>query len=229
MKKIQIQFIAVALLLFSINFSFAQISIGAKAGVYTSFLSTTDAVDNVTPDIESVTSPTFGLVSEIAIGENFAFQPELLYTTKGFKMTESMNINLGGLPIPAGVTARTKINYLELPLLAKYKFGENNLKFNIMAGPVLGYAINGHLKSDANLIIDINTVKNKIDLDALNYERFEVNAAVGAGVTYEMEGGKLFADVRYVQGFTDLYKAPVVDLNLRNRGVGVTVGYMVNF
>lgn len=210
------------------TFSFAQILVGAKAGVYTSFIDVTDAAEGLTQNVEGLTTPTYGLVAEIG-GENFSFQPELLYTTKGFKVNEGININLGGLPIPAGVTARTKINYLELPLLAKYKFGKEGLTFNVVAGPVVSYAINGQLDTRANLLFDLNPIKTTIDLDALNYERVEISASVGAEIAYETAGGAFFADARYVHGFSDLYNAPVVDLNLKNRGIGVALGYKMDF
>jgi len=227
MKKIQ-NALTIAAVLFSATFSFAQISIGIKAGIYTSFIDVTEAAEGLTQNVEGLTTPTFGIISEIGISENFAFQPELLYTTKGFSVNEGINVNLGGFPIPAGVTANTKINYLELPLLAKYKFGNEGLKFNIIAGPVLSYAANAQLVTRANLLLNTNPIRTNIDLDALNYERLEVSASIGAGMAYETSGGAFFADARYVHGFSDLYNAPVVDLNLKNRGIGVTVGYKVN-
>lgn len=227
MKKIQ-NVLTIAAILFNATFSFAQISVGAKAGVYTSFIDVTEAAEGLTQNVEGLTTPTFGLVAEIRLGENFAFQPELLYTTKGFKINQGININLGGFPITAGVTASTKINYIEMPLLAKYKFGNEGLKFNITAGPVLSYAANGQLVTRANLLVDINPLKTNIDLDALNYERLEVSASIGASMAYATNGGEFFADARYVHGFSDLYNAPVVDLNLKNRGIGVTVGYKMN-
>lgn len=227
MTKIQ-NILTIAAVLFSTTFSFTQISVGVKAGVYTSFIDVTEAADGLTQNVEGLTSPTFGIVSEIGISENFAFQPELLYTTKGFSVNQGVNINLGGFPIPAGITASTKINYLEMPLLAKYKFGNEGLRFNITAGPVLSYAANAQLVTRANLLLDINPIKTNIDLDALNYERLEISASIGVGMAYETSGGEFFADARYVHGFSDLYNAPVVDLNLKNRGVGVTVGYKMN-
>lgn len=227
MKRIQ-QVLTIAALLLSATYSYAQISVGAKVGVYTSFIDVTDAVDGLTQNVEGLTTATFGIVSEIGISENFAFQPELLYTTKGFKISEGLNINLGGFPIPAGVTASTKINYLEVPLLAKYKFGNEGLRFNVTAGPVVSYAANAHLDTRANLLLDLNPIKTNIDLDALNYERLEISASIGVGMEYDTDNGAFFADARYVHGFSDLYNAPVVDLNLKNRGVGVTLGYRVN-
>ena len=227
MKRIQ-QVLTIAALLLSATYSYAQISVGAKAGVYTSSIDVTDAVDGLTQNVEGLTTATLGIVTEIGISENFAFQPELLYTTKGFKISEGLNINLGGFPIPAGVTASTKINYLEVPLLAKYKFGNEALRFNVTAGPVVSYAANAHLDTRANLLLDLNPIKTNIDLDALNYERLEISASIGVGMEYETDNGAFFADARYVHGFSDLYNAPVVDLNLKNRGVGVTVGYKVN-
>lgn len=228
MKRIQ-NVLTIAALLLTATFSYAQVSVGAKAGVYTSFIDVTDAAEGLTQNVEGLTTPTYGLVAEIGLSDNFSFQPELLYTTKGFQVSEGININLGGLPIPAGVTARTKINYLEVPVLAKYKFGTEGLRFNVTAGPVVSYAVNGQLDTRANLLFDINPIKTNIDLDALNYERLEISASVGAGMAYETSGGEFFADARYVHGFSDLYNAPVVDLNLKNRGIGVTVGYKMDF
>ncbi len=229
MKKIP-QLLLLATLLLSTTNSFAQLSLGVKGGIYTSFLEVTEAADGVTDNIEGLTTPTFGLVAEINLGENLAIQPELLYTTKGFKVNEGININLGGFPIPAGVTASTKIKYLEVPVLVKYKFGpaENGLRFNIFAGPVFSYAASGELDTRANLLLNINPIKTNIDLDGLNYERLEISASIGVGLAFEGDNGAFFADARYVHGFSDLYNAPVVDLNLRNRGIGVTLGYKVN-
>ena len=94
MKKIQ-NVLTIVAVLFSATFSFAQVSIGAKAGVYTSFIDVTDAAEGLTQNVEGLTTPTFGIVAEIGLGENFAFQPELLYTTKGFKIFDYVDENDG--------------------------------------------------------------------------------------------------------------------------------------
>lgn len=226
MKRIQLFML---FLLACSTLTFAQISVGAKAGIYTSFVDATDLSQGLSENMDGLTTPSFGLVAEVAFSNNFAIQPELLYTTKGFKTSQGTGFNLGGFPIGANVTARTKINYLEIPLLGKYKFGVDGWRFNVTAGPVFSYAANGELETRANIGVSLNPVKTNIDLDALNYERFEISAGIGAGIAYEMNRGQFFADARYVHGFSDLYKAPVVDLNLKNRGVGITVGYMRSF
>ena len=182
MKKVVVLTVLAVLGLTNVNAQ--KINFGIKGGLNIAQVKGLDAQGS-----DRITDYNFGFQVEMPISEKFSFQPELLYTTKGFSVNEGINVNLGGFPIPAGVTANTKINYLEMPLLAKYKFGSEGLRFNITAGPVVSYAANAQLVTRANLLLDINPLKTNIELDALNYERLEISASIGAGMAYETSGG----------------------------------------
>lgn len=205
----------------------AQTSIGFRAGINYGSVSEPDVIGKIIPDFENIVGTNFALVTEIGITNQFAIQPELTFTQKGFKIKEGIDINLFNIPLPLGVKATTKVNYLEVPLLAKVKFGNDQIQSYLTVGPVLSFAAGGRFKTQAQLLFDIPVIDKKLDLDALGYNRFEFSASVGGGVSVNTGNGSLFVDARYVHGFTDVYDVPVVDLKLKNKGFGINVGYLM--
>ncbi len=204
-----------------------QTSFGLRGGVHLPNVYVTEGLDQLTPDFKIYTTFNVGAVAEIGIGRYFALQPELAYVGKGFRVAEDFSLNLFNLPVPVGFTAESRFNYLELPVLAKLKFGNEVLGGYLVAGPTVGYALNGRLITRANALLDIKVSDSKINLDAIDYERFEVGAAAGVGFTVYTGFGQIFADARYTRGFTQLYDIPVVDERIRNQSFGANVGFLV--
>ena len=217
---------ATLLLTFSVSMH-AQVSLGLKGGVNFSNIYATQALDQVLPDFESISTYSIGAVAEVGISEQFAFQSELLFTRKGFGLREGLDVDLLGVPVPLGVTAETQINYVEVPLLAKYKFGTEGISAYITAGPTLGYATSGQINTKANVLLDFNIAKTPINLDAINFQRFEIGGAAGAGLAMQTGMGQFFIDARYNIGFTQLYDIPLVNEKLRNRGISLSAGFLV--
>lgn len=219
-----------AVLLVAATFGMAQaqdISIGGKLGYNFATMSSPDVVDAVTPDFKTTSTTLFGVVAEVGINEWLSFQPELDFVKKGFKIKEGLDIDLFDFELPVGGQAHTQFSYVDVPLLAKLKFGTEGFGGFVTVGPNIGYALNGKVKTEANLIItDINTGKYDLDLDNINYERFEIGASLGAGLQYVTSGGKFFAEARYQHGFTQVYDIPVVNDQVQNRGVSLSIGYM---
>lgn len=81
-----------------------------------------------------------GGLAEIHVVEKFFIQPELLYSAQGTKVDG-----------PLGTDADLKLNYLNIPVLAKYYFVEN--KFSVEAGPQLGILLSA--KANGNDIKDL--------------------------------------------------------------------------
>ena len=213
-------------LAFSLNTQAQKISIGLKAGVQQANVATPDIIQDLEflPDFQSITTPNFGITSEIGLHPNFAIQPELAYTVKGFKVNENFDLNLFNIPLPVGATAISQFHYLELPLLAKAKFGN----FYVLAGPTFGYALNGNLKTRAKFLVEIDLFDTKINLDEVGYERWEVGGMAGAGVSFPVfNGGQIFLDARYSHGFTQPYDIPLVHEKVQHKNFGVNVGFML--
>ncbi|GJM35605.1 MAG: hypothetical protein DHS20C18_46060 [Saprospiraceae bacterium] len=205
----------------------AQVSVGLKSGLNWANVSTTEALGSITPDFKSLDEFNFGIVAEVGITDYFAVQPELNFVKKGFALNEGLDAELFGVNIPLGVMAESRFNYVEVPVLAKLKVGSDRVKAYAVAGPTFGYATSGKIDTKAKVLVEIPLGSIPINLDNINYERFEVGAVVGAGVSIDTGFGQLFADARYSHGFTELYDIPLVNEKVKNQGFGINLGFMV--
>ncbi len=216
------------LIAFAFNLQAQTFSIGLKGGAQLANVKAPGVFQDLSflPDFQAITTPNIGVVTEINLHPNFSIQPELSWTQKGFQLNENFDVNLFNVPVPLGVTAITKFNYLEMPLLAKAKFGN----FYLLAGPTFGYALNGNLKTRADLFItEIDLTNTDINLDKVGYERWEVGGMAGAGVSIPVfnGGGQIFLDARYSHGFTQPYDIPVVHEKVFHKNFGFNIGFTV--
>ena len=205
----------------------AQTEFGVRAGTSIGNVSTPDLIDLVVPDFQYLPGIEFGLVAETPIGKHLFLQSELNYRERGFRINEQTDLNLFNLDFPLGVRVDTRIRYLELPVMLKYKFGNGPVKGYVGAGPELGYALNGRVKTRANFLIDWDLTNTHINLDAIGYERFDVGLIASAGFEVKTNGGTFFTDARFHQGFNDSFSLPVVRTNIKNHGFGFGVGYRI--
>ncbi|MFM9989182.1 porin family protein [Flavobacterium sp.] len=188
MKKSKI---IIALLLFvSISqFTFAQgttdsskLKFGFKGGVNFSNLYTEDVDSN-----NVLTGFNAGIFAKLPITELFAIQPELLYTTKGAKLTYNNSFVNG--------TSKFKLNYIELPVLLVVNLTNN---FNIHAGPYVSYLVDGKATNDSQgtLFDTENNLSNE------DYNKFDTGLSVGVG----FDSDKIGFGVRYNYGLQKVGK-----------------------
>lgn len=227
MKKVRIVF-AAALFLVA-NMAIAQFSVGIKTGVNFNNIAETEALDALTPEFQQLIGFNIGAIAELDVNEHFSIQPELTYTQKGFKLDEGTNVDLFNIPLPVGVVARSKFSYIEMPLLFKGKVGDEKVKGFLLAGPSIGYAVDGQLTTTARALFEFQVLDQDLNLNSIGYERFEATGIVGGGAEFAVPSGKVFVDARYQFGFTQLYDIPVFNEKIKNRGVSLNVGYAMAF
>ena len=87
-------------------------------------------------DFKTITSYHAGVVMELKVFENFAIQPELLYSTQGSE--------LEGL----GEQVKNELGYLSLPVLAKFYLTSNKLSLEL--GPQASFLVSERNEVDAN-------------------------------------------------------------------------------
>jgi len=133
-----IKSILIFIFLFSFTSSFGQNFIGAKAGVN---LGTLNGDDNIlTSSAKANLGLNFGAVFEIGLSDLISIQPELLFIQKGYRTDDSQEF----LGITTSFKSELNLNYFELPVLLKLKFGQpEKSNFFFTVGPSLGYAISG--------------------------------------------------------------------------------------
>ncbi len=228
MKTTKQVLIAALITIFGNQFVFAQVALGLKGGGNFGTVHTTDMLNSLTPDFKYATGAVAGGVAEISFGRYFAIQPEVQWVQKGFRFDEGINIPVGKIDIPAGVEATIRTNYIEVPLLAKAKFGNELVQGYAVLGPSFGYGINGKLITRTRFLFEFDPIRTDLNFNDLNYNRFEVSAVGGLGVQFNFNGIKWFTDARYTYGLTELYNFPIVNEQIKNRGIALTTGVMVD-
>jgi len=199
LKLKMISLLALCFLTFTI--AKAQPKFGVRVGVNISNQEFKQG--NLTVEPKSKFGLDLGLVSEFPLGEVVSFAPELHWLQKGYKV-EDFEID-GNL-----FDFTSTLNYLELPLLVKFNFGET-AKFFVMGGPSFGYLLS----------------EKTVDGDGNDYEfldeitRIELGAHLGAGLAV----GPVVIDVRYLIGITNLAK-DIPDAEVHNTGFGGGVSLM---
>lgn len=217
-----------SLLVVACSFSLmAQINVGAKVGYQLNNVYTTEGLGAIAPNFLAIDEASYGLVVEIPVAGGFSFQPELGFTTKGFGLKQGLDVPVFGVDLPLNASAETRVKYVEVPLLAKYKFGEEDFQAYVAAGPNLGYASSAQIDTRVNALLDFDLGSVPLNLDNINYERFDVGATVAVGFQYNFGPVVAFADARYNRGFTELYDIPLVNEKVRNTGYGFNFGMMV--
>lgn len=87
-------------------------------------------------DFKTITSYHAGIVTELKVFENFAIQPELLYSTQGSELRE------------LGDQVKNELGYLSLPLLTKFYLTTNKLSLEL--GPQASVLVSERNKIDTN-------------------------------------------------------------------------------
>lgn len=148
---------------------------------------------------------TLGVGFNFPIGEGaFSLQPELNFIQKGAKYEEG------------DYSEKLKLNYLEIPILAKATFGEVT-KFYVNVGPSLGYGLNGKVKVKEGSLEEDFDVNFGDEVDEIE-KRMDVGLQLGAGVII---AEKIMIDLRYGLGLTSLNEESKVKNNVLQFTVGV--------
>ncbi|MGB3852646.1 MAG: porin family protein [Tunicatimonas sp.] len=143
-----------------------------------------------------------GLFTELAVGENFSIQPELLLSTKGNRATYGTN---GGVADIVGVDGEVKTNltYIDIPVLAKVTVGE---VLNIHVGPYASYLIGANVSTDGNLGDGVQ------ELDRDNFKTWDYGLAAGLGADIDV----VTIGARYNLGLVNVADSDASDLVLDN-------------
>jgi hypothetical protein len=190
MKKL---FLITAVAVFGFTSVKAQdVTFGAKAGLNLASIAGDD-----TDDLDGRTAFHVGVIAEIAVSDQFSVQPELVYSAQGATATEE------------GIDVDINIDYINLPIMAKFYVGEG---FSLEAGPQVGFLMSAKGKGGGEEI-DFKDETKGIDFGA-NF-----------GVGYKLESGLNFG-ARYNLGLSNINDFEGSDdFKNQNSVIQVSVGY----
>ncbi|MDR3094464.1 MAG: PorT family protein [Bacteroidales bacterium] len=136
MKKL---FVVIAVAIVTAGSMQAQFKIGPRVG-----LSLTNMKVSGEDDIEGLETKSksrlgfqIGVLAEYSLTDAFAINAGVNYAQLGGKQ------DLTFAEEDITLTAKTRLNYLQVPINAQYKFG----KFYVQAGPYVGFGLSGKVKT----------------------------------------------------------------------------------
>lgn len=167
-------------------------SFGVKGGLnYSTF--------NNTDNVEYKAGALAGAFVNIQIPNSpVQIQPEVLFAQYGANIEDS--------------DAKWKINYIQIPVLAKFWFGDPaaSTKPNVFFGPYLGF----------NVDSEIENPDFSVDTDDF-FESTDAGVVVGAGV----DVSQVSIGLRYTAGLTNVVANEDFEDNQKNGAFALTVGF----
>lgn len=254
MKKQPFLSFVIALFVFgAAPMAHAQISLGIRGGISLNNLAIDPLIAGES-DPEMILGYQFAVPVEIAIGKVFAVQPEIMFGSHGAERFLKSSFVLGGLTSVTEINNEYRVNTLEIPILAKLKFGSESVKVHVLAGPSFGFGLSGKSKvtgqntitssngvileqQNSNETYTAKFVQDGYDISEVNQEdEFAVTTTnlslhLGAGLGFSVGRATLFLDARYMLGLSDV--APEYEgqdkttaVEMKSNRIGLSAGLM---
>jgi len=158
MKRVFI--LAIALFTTGVANAQSPVRVGVKAGVNLSNIIKDDGNNNF--ETKMLTGFNAGVTLDINLIEGLAFTPEVLYSTKGYKLTSSV-----------GEFTQTT-NFIDVPILASIKLGGSGL--NLVAGPQVSFLMSTKNKFESGF----GTVEQEnVEDDSDRFKKSLVGGVIG--------------------------------------------------
>jgi hypothetical protein len=205
MKKLFLSFMLVT---FISTIVLAQAKIGVQAGA--AIASYKEKYQSESENSDGKVGLTAGVVVEVPVADQFAFQPALNYIQKGGK--QKFN----------GSEAKVLLNYMELLLNFLYKAPAGDGQFFAGLGPSLALGMSGKYKEDGEPDEDIEFGN---DEDSDDVKPLEIGGNILAGYQFAMG---LYIALNYNIGLNNLSPGGNDDFSLKNRYFGIRIGYFLS-
>jgi hypothetical protein len=250
----KLSFLIGAMFVFSSSFA-QQFSLGVRGGLSIPNLSASGSNENpLNTGYSSRLGPDFGIFGDFKISHVFSFQPMLEYSSQGGKKD-----GLQAFPTPAQFSpffptgtaptylyadfkSEAKINYLMVPLLAKFGWNlraKSPLRIYVDAGPFAGFLLSAKQATSGSSAIyadaggqqalpvgtqTFDTTQNiKSQLNSFNF-----GAEGNVGISYKTGNGNIFVEGGFNYGFLNIQKGTANGKN--NTGAAtVSLGYAYTF
>ncbi|MBP2833532.1 PorT family protein [Aquimarina sp. U1-2] len=148
-------------------------------------------------DTEARIRMHLGAVIEFPVSSRFYVQTEILYSAQGYTVDEN------------GIDNKVSLNYLALPIIAKYYFTP---RFSLETGPRF-----------ATLASSSQSEGEETDAFFDTFENFDFGWNFGVG--YKAESG-LFFQLHYVLGINEVIDTNVLDISANTSMFQLSVGYL---
>lgn len=178
----------------------SPVSFGLKGGVNISNFSGSDF------EYDAKTGLLVGATLEFSVPAlPFGIESGVYYTQKGAKVEDS------------GVSGKVKLDYIEVPLTAKFQLGPPGpITPHFLIGPYIGFNVNAEAEFDDGDFF------GGVDLDDQT-KNSEFGGVAAVGLDFSLGVTKLNAQARYSYGFTSVFEDDADD-GEKNAVLSVALG-----
>lgn len=224
-----------------------NVHIGLKAGFSVPKL-VGGGDEEITRDYKSRMAPNFGGFVDVGLTRNVSVQFEVDYAPQGGKRNGIQPVTqpVPGLPpLPAGqyyfanFDNTAKLNYLEFPIMLKYRARKDKrVGWYVNGGPYFGYLLKAKTVTSGTSPLYLDNggsmpvpgfppIPFDAKTDVTNeLNRWNVGLTGGGGVTFNHgDGNYFFIDTRAAYGLTTLQKDTVNDGTSRTGNLVLSFGY----
>ncbi|CAL1518972.1 porin family protein [Chitinophaga sp. MM2321] len=226
----------------------AQVDLGVKAGLSIPNLTSGSSANPINSGYSSRLGPDFAIHAEFHLTDQFSIQPQLEYSSQGGQKDGKQAFSVPAEMVPlfppgqvpqylyANYKSTAKINYLMLPVLAKYHIPlGGNWDFYVAAGPFVSIVVSAKnvTSGTSSIYLDEQQTQalptgpqsfdKEVDIkDELHKANWGVDGHVG--FAYKFGRSSVFIEGGGNYGFVNIQKNDVNGKN--NTGAGVVVlGY----
>ena len=225
-----------------------QISVGFRGGLLLTNVDKSPLEQNE-PTPENLTSFQLAVPFEIGLGQVFAIQPELMLGSHGAFQEATTITEQPGVKTTTYFKSKYQVAAFEIPVLAKLKLGTEHFKVHVLAGPSIGFGLNGTLKQESKITIE-SILGNLVDESAGDYKakfvgdnydpktlkgnefavsKVNLNLHLGAGLSFQIGGPWVTLEARYMAGLSDLRPESsdeTTNYTYTSKRLGISVGLM---
>jgi hypothetical protein len=212
---------------------------GLKTGLSSSVLHG-DGYSFLDEDILLNLDPTIGIrftggaIARLNVTPSFSIQTEILYTTKGARFNEEVDIRGHLLNLNGNVT----LGYIELPLLLRFTttlpdrgplfYPKPGTTFNAYFGAAGAYktraTFSGDISGEVFGVSYFEEYKNGV---WNQFTDIDLGVVVGLGFEYgARDETKYFIDLRFTYGLMDIGDDPETNISLRNSHASISMGIL---
>ncbi len=186
-------------------------SVGVKGGLnYTTFKGEDAGKYEYRP------AYTVGVLARQGVNELIGIQTEVLYTSKGGKIENTLDGNT--------IESRTRLNYLDIPVLLSVQL--NGLFFEL--GPQASFLLKGKQINETTTISGSRTTTTKTEVDITD-NPYPIDFGYAAGLGYRTASG-LGIGLRYNGGIKDIDDEGALEgKSRRNAGFQLTLSYTTGY
>jgi hypothetical protein len=137
-----------------------------------------------------------GVYVAIPVTPSFEIQPELLYTAKGVKASD------------AGVDAALRLNYVEIPVLARWNFTASSVTPHLYAGPAIAFKTGCTFTASGQ---GTSISANCADLQSgdpavppVTFAAVDFGVVAGGGLSFDLGGRHATVGARYNVGLKNI-------------------------